>query len=73
MRAAAVQQYGVGFLDRVNSMRLAGGGYAGPMPAAAAGPTGPMEITGVLDLGNGLKGMVRGQIREVATAAGRSR
>ena len=74
IRAAAVQHYGLGFLDRVNAARFATGGYAGAVPAAPApGPTGPMQIEGVLDLGNGLKGMVRGVISESALAATRSR
>ena len=75
IRAAAVQHYGLGFLDRVNAARFANGGYVSgvPAPAAPAALTGPLQIEGVLDLGNGLKGMVRGVISESALAATRSR
>lgn len=78
VRAAAVQKYGMHFFDSVNAMRLAGGGYAGAVPSApAAGLSGSsligLEISGMLDLGNGLRGMVRGEVRDVAVAASRSR
>ena len=42
-------------------------------PQVTSSPTGPMQISGVLDLGDGIRGVVRGEIRETARAAKRSR
>lgn len=74
LRAAAVQHYGISFLESVSAKRFASGGYHAPMPSSTpAGPIGPMELVGTLDLGDGLRGLVRGEVRAVASGAARSR
>ncbi|MDQ6795294.1 MAG: hypothetical protein M3067_10855, partial [Chloroflexota bacterium] len=60
--AEATSRLGRGYLEGLNSGRF-DSRSAGAVPAAP-GKAGPMELTGTLDLGNGLTGLVRGVVRE---------
>jgi TP901 family phage tail tape measure protein len=68
VKATAVEKYGVHFLDQVNSMRFANGGYAAYGPATSGVSTSSlsldgMEITGSLAIGgDGLATIIDGRI-----------
>jgi TP901 family phage tail tape measure protein len=59
-------------LEAMNAGRYAAAPASGPAVVAAAGVSGPMEIVGTLDLGNGLVGMIRGVARQEAVGAVRT-
>jgi len=76
VKAKAVDYYGVGTMDAINSMRFAAGGYVGQRSTvSAAGPSlVGVAIEGTLDMGNGLIGVMRGVVKsEMAETGARAR
>jgi len=72
VKAKAVDYYGVGTMDAINSMRFAAGGYVGQRSTvSAAGPSlVGVAIEGTLDMGNGLIGVMRGVVKSEMAESG---
>lgn len=70
IRAAAVRSLGLDKLDHINSTgrmpRYATGGLVGTGSSILPGPSGPMQIVGTLDLGDGLTGRIVGVVQDMA-------